>query len=161
MSLFELRKMIESLAPHFEDRFILGVQGGALSEGLDVHSKKLKGVFVVGPGLSGLSFERNLRAAYYQKKFGEGFNYAYIYPGMAKSIQAAGRVIRSEDKKGLVVLLDRRFPLPQYSAAMPADWFENHATELCEEGILDGIAGFWERHDKRERRSEGENEVYA
>ena len=63
---------------------------------------------------------------------------------MAKAIQAAGRVIRSEHDRGIVVLMDNRFLDPGYAVAMPADWFEAEASELVSESILRDIAEFWE-----------------
>lgn len=124
---------------------IMGVQGGRLAEGLDLHSPYLKGVFVVGPAVPLQSFERNLRRDYYDEAFGEGFNYAYVYPAMAKSIQAAGRVIRSQHKRGLIVLLDRRFLAADYSAAMPDFWYTDHISECVETGLIASISDFWQQ----------------
>jgi len=75
--------------------------------------------------------------------YGAGFDYAYVIPAMAKAIQAAGRVIRSESDRGLIVLMDGRFMEPGYSRSMPADWFGSEVTELVSGGILSEIAEFW------------------
>jgi DNA excision repair protein ERCC-2 len=64
---------------------------------------------------------------------------------MARAVQAAGRVIRSETDRGLIVLMDSRFVLPSYSRAMPADWFDNDASELVSAGILKDVEEFWGR----------------
>ncbi len=122
---------------------ILGVQGGSLSEGVDFHSPHLKGVFVLGPALPQFNLENKLRQEYYEKEFGMGFNYSFSYPAMAKSIQAAGRVIRSESKKGLIIFMDDRFLKKDYMESMPKFWFEKSPNELAESGLLASIKKFW------------------
>jgi len=62
---------------------------------------------------------------------------------MAKAVQAAGRVIRSETDKGLIILMDRRFLEPGYSQSMPVDWFESTVSELVSDSILSEVAAFW------------------
>jgi DNA excision repair protein ERCC-2 len=62
---------------------------------------------------------------------------------MAKAVQAAGRVIRSETDKGLIILMDRRFLEPSYRQSMPADWFESDVSEIVSESILNDVAAFW------------------
>jgi DNA excision repair protein ERCC-2 len=84
---------------------------------------------------------------YYQRKFGAGFDYAYTIPAMAKAVQAAGRVIRSETDAGLIVLMDRRFLETSYSQAMPTDWFESDVSEIVSDSILSEVAGFWKTQD--------------
>ncbi len=126
-----------------EVSFLLGVQGGRLAEGLDIHSPYLNGVFVVGPAIPLNTFERNLRRDFYESKFGDGFAYAYVFPAMAKSIQAAGRVIRSEEKRGLIILMDQRFLLDDYALAMPSFWFDKSIKERAEQGILSSVREFW------------------
>ena len=123
---------------------LLGVQGGIFAEGLDIRSSSLKGVFVVGPAIPQMNFERDLRARYYERVFGDGFAYAYIYPAMSKSIQAAGRVIRSEEKCGLIVLMDQRFIKKEYVDSMPGFWFEKSIMERVETGLLASVKNFWQ-----------------
>jgi DNA excision repair protein ERCC-2 len=81
--------------------------------------------------------------AYYQRRYNAGFDYAYTIPAMARAIQAAGRVIRSETDRGLIVLLDSRFLENGYSSAMPSDWFDADVTELVSATILQDVAEFW------------------
>jgi DNA excision repair protein ERCC-2 len=81
---------------------------------------------------------------YYDELYKSGFDYAYTYPAMAKAVQAAGRVIRSETDRGLIVLMDNRFVQPSYSQSMPSDWFESTATELVSKSILKEVSEFWE-----------------
>lgn len=64
-------------------------------------------------------------------------------PWPFKAVQAAGRVIRSETDKGLIILMDRRFLEPGYSRSMPADWFESDVSEIVSDSILSDVAGFW------------------
>ena len=82
--------------------------------------------------------------AYYQHTYGRGFDYAYTIPAMAKAIQSAGRVIRSETDRGVIVLMDDRFLEQAYSSAMPADWFDSEAKELVSGAILKEIEEFWQ-----------------
>jgi DNA excision repair protein ERCC-2 len=143
------RDDLEQIASHwFEEggsSLTLAVQGGGLAEGFDADTQYLRGAFVIGPALPSFEFERELLRSYYEKEFKEGFSYAYVYPAMAKSIQAAGRVIRSEKKRGLIVMMDRRFLQDQYAGAMPSYWFQNHVSELASTGILQVVKEFWQK----------------
>jgi DNA excision repair protein ERCC-2 len=103
----------------------------------------LIGAFVVGPPLPTFDIERETMRKYYDESFGEGFEYAYSYPAMAKSVQAAGRVIRSETDRGVIILMDRRFMEPGYAKSMPKDWFGEGPHELVSRGILKDISDFW------------------
>jgi DNA excision repair protein ERCC-2 len=122
---------------------VLAVQGGSFSEGVDYAGEMLIGAFVVGPPLPNFDLEREQMRAYYQARYSAGFEYAYTIPAMAKAIQAAGRVIRSERDRGLIVLMDSRFLQPDYSRAMPSDWFEQDVTELVSGSILAEVTDFW------------------
>ncbi|MGE0173172.1 MAG: ATP-dependent DNA helicase [Oligoflexales bacterium] len=127
-----------------QDCFVLAVQGGSLSEGVDFNTPHLKGAFVVGPAVPSLSFERELLRRYYDEKFGEGFSYAYIYPAMTRSIQASGRVIRSDDKRGLIVLMDERFTKKPYTESLPRFWYKETVAELVSQSILREVSEFWQ-----------------
>lgn len=135
--------IVENLRSQSVPTIVFAVQGGSFSEGVDYAGETVIGAFVVGPPLPAFDLERELMKEYYQQKYGAGFEYAYTIPAMAKAVQAAGRVIRSETDKGIVVLMDRRFLEPGYSQAMPADWFESDVSELVSESILRDVAGFW------------------
>ena len=99
---------------------------------------------MVGPPLPTFDVEREKMREYYQKIFSAGFDYAYTYPAMAKAIQSAGRVIRTENDKGIIVLMDSRFLDQSYSKSMPADWFEKSPRELVSTQILKDLETFWE-----------------
>lgn len=98
------------------------VMGGIYSEGVDLAGEELIGAVIVGIGMPALSYEREAIAAYYQEKYDEGKQYAYIYPGMNRVFQAAGRVIRREDDRGVIVLIDDRFDDPIYRKSLPKLW---------------------------------------
>lgn len=98
------------------------VMGGIYAEGIDLAGDSLIGAIVVGVGMPGLSYEREAICAYYDEKYEEGKQFAYIYPGMNRVLQAAGRVIRREDDKGVIVLVDDRFDDPIYKKIIPKLW---------------------------------------
>ena len=98
------------------------VMGGIYSEGVDLAGDSLIGAVIVGIGMPALSYEREAISAYYQDKYEEGKQYAYIYPGMNRVFQAAGRVIRREDDRGVIVLIDDRFDDPIYRKSLPKLW---------------------------------------
>jgi len=123
---------------------VFAVQGGSLAEGVDYAGEMAIGAFVVGPPLPTCDLERGLMRSYYQRRYGAGFDYACVIPAMARAVQAAGRIIRSETDRGVIVLMDDRFLEPAYSRAMPADWFETDVKELVSDAILRDVAAFWE-----------------
>ena len=98
------------------------VMGGIYSEGIDLAGDSLIGAVIVGIGMPSLSEEREAIAAYYDEKCDEGKQYAYIYPGMNRVFQAAGRVIRREGDRGVIVLIDDRFADPIYKKSIPTLW---------------------------------------
>ncbi len=106
------------------DSYLIGfaVMGGIYSEGVDLAGDSLIGAVVVGIGIPGLSYEREAIAEYYHEKFEEGKQFAYVYPGMNRVFQAAGRVIRREDDRGVIVLIDDRFDDPIYRKSLPKLW---------------------------------------
>ena len=105
-----------------EDLRAFAVMGGAFSEGIDLLGKRLIGVAIISVGIPQISFERNILKNHFQKKLKKGYDYAYIYPGMVKVNQSGGRVIRSEDDKGVVLLIDKRFSIEPYSKLLPSHW---------------------------------------
>ena len=138
-----IEAIIENLRSQSVPTVVFAVQGGSFSEGMDYAGDTVIGAFVVGPPLPTFDLEREQMREFYQRKYGSGFDYAYTIPAMAKAVQAAGRVIRSETDKGLIVLMDRRFLEPGYSQSMPVDWFESTVSELVSVSILSEVAAFW------------------
>ena len=96
--------------------------GGIYSEGIDLVGKRLIGAVVVGVGLPQLSDEREAIRAYFDENNEEGRGFAYVYPGMNRVLQAAGRVIRTESDRGVVLLIDDRFASPEYRHLIPPHW---------------------------------------
>ena len=104
------------------------VLGGVFSEGIDLTEERLIGAIIVGTGLPQVCNEREILKNYFEEKGENGFAYSYLYPGMNKVQQAAGRVIRTEKDRGIIVLLDERFWGKQYQDTFPREW---HGIEKC------------------------------
>lgn len=100
----------------------LCVMGGVFSEGIDLKGDSLIGAVIVGTGLPSINTAGQLLRRYYDEKENCGYEYAYVYPGMNKVLQAAGRVIRTDGDQGVIALLDDRFLTPQYLSLFPAEW---------------------------------------
>ncbi|MEE2751517.1 MAG: helicase C-terminal domain-containing protein [Myxococcota bacterium] len=98
------------------------VLGGIFAEGIDLPGGVLKAVVVVGPALPPVGLERDLIRKWCEERYGQGFAYAFLVPGMSKVVQAAGRVVRGPTERGLVALLGRRFGWRDYRALLPPDW---------------------------------------
>ena len=114
------------------------------SEGSDLSGNALIGAMIVGTGLPGLSPERNLMAEYYQITMEKGREYAYVFPGMNKVLQAAGRVIRSENDRGMVLLIDDRYDLPEMKLLFPTHW--HHIRYTRDPDTLERIlTDFWDK----------------
>ncbi len=144
----EVSRYIELLKAQQEPTLIFAVQGGVFSEGVDYPGESVIGAIIVGPALPNYNLERELLRGYYEKNYGTGFEYAYTYPAMAKVIQSAGRVIRSESDRGLIVLMDRRFIETSYVDTMPDDWFDTSVDELVSGSILADIQTFWNESER-------------
>ncbi|MDR1209033.1 MAG: ATP-dependent DNA helicase [Clostridiales bacterium] len=109
------------------------VLGGVFAESVDLAGDLLVGCAVVGVGLPMISLRRGLIRDYFDKKTGRGFEYAYMYPGMNKVTQAAGRVIRSARDRGVVLLVDERFVRPNYLELFPPEWRHYKTTRTAAE----------------------------
>uniref|UniRef100_UPI0039EBC513 helicase C-terminal domain-containing protein n=1 Tax=Clostridium perfringens TaxID=1502 RepID=UPI0039EBC513 len=120
----------------------LAVLGGHFSEGIDLTLDKLIGVIIIGVGMPKICLERESIKEYYNSIGKNGFDYAYVYPGIIKVLQAAGRCIRTERDKGVVLLLDDRYFTNKYKSLLPREWFLNILAE-SEEGIKKTCEHFW------------------
>jgi DNA excision repair protein ERCC-2 len=119
----------------------LAVMGGIFGEGIDLTGDHLNAAVIVGVGLPGICLENDLIRDYFEHTGGSGFEYAYLYPGINRVLQAAGRVIRSETDRGTVVLLDDRYATARYRALLPAHW---HPIRVFSEAQLIGqLRAFW------------------
>jgi len=99
-----------------------GVLGGIFSEGIDLKGDALIGVIIIGVGHPMICFEREIIKEYFDNKSNCGYEYSYMYPGMNKVLQAAGRVIRTEEDKGIALLIDDRFLHQRYRRLFPKEW---------------------------------------
>jgi Rad3-related DNA helicase len=118
------------------------VMGGVFGEGIDLVGERLSGAVIVGVGLPGISLERDLIRRHFEENLAAGFEFAYMYPGVNRVLQAAGRVIRSERDRGVVLLLDRRFAAMRYRALMPREWQPKIVRNEAQ--LADCLHRFWE-----------------
>lgn len=117
------------------------IMGGIFSEGIDLMGDRLIGAAIIGTGLPQVSLERELLKQYYDKRGECGFNHAYRYPGMNKVLQAAGRVIRTREDKGTILLMDERFLNTDYRMLFPAEWED---AAVCRLGNVEQyLKQFW------------------
>lgn len=124
------------------------VLGGAFAEGVDLRGERLIGTIIVGTGLPKITAEQNLLQDYFERTRENGFAYAYTYPAMIKVQQAAGRVIRSETDRGVVVLIDDRYAQPQTYKLFPKAW--RHIRFVSDAYTLHAaLTAFWEKQDRR------------
>ncbi|MCR4768404.1 MAG: ATP-dependent DNA helicase [Saccharofermentans sp.] len=98
------------------------VLGGHFGEGIDLVGDRLTGVVIVGVGLPKITPERQILSNYYSEQFGDGFSFAYRFPGWQKVLQAVGRVIRTETDTGFALLIDERLAKPEYIMLYPDHW---------------------------------------
>lgn len=114
----------EQFLQAFNEEQVLGfcTLGGIFSEGIDLTGEKLIGVIIVGTGLPMVCNEREILKQYFDNREGQGFEYAYLYPGMNKVLQAAGRVIRTDTDQGIILLLDERFLNHGNRKLFPREW---------------------------------------
>ncbi|WP_010248936.1 ATP-dependent DNA helicase [Acetivibrio cellulolyticus] len=118
------------------------VMGGIFSEGIDLKSDRLIGTVIVGVGLPQVCLERDIIRDYFQERNSQGFEFAYMFPGMNKVMQAAGRVIRSETDKGIILLIDERFTNRSYLNLFPKEWFP-YARVVKTNDIIKYVTEFW------------------
>lgn len=119
------------------------VLGGIFSEGIDLKEDLLIGVLIVGTGLPQICNQREILKEYYQEENGQGFDYAYQYPGMNKVLQAAGRVIRTASDRGIIGLLDERFLRSDYRQLFPREWSQYEVHTL--DSLPGALEAFWKK----------------
>lgn len=125
------------------------VMGGAFSEGIDLVKDQLIGSILVGAGLPQIGVRRDLMRQYFDDIGKDGFAYAYLYPGMNKVIQAAGRVIRTGEDQGIIALLDYRFLQQSYQQTFPREWSDYRICSL--NTIRDMTQDFWRQREDSEK----------
>ena len=122
------------------------VMGGIFGEGIDLKKNRLIGAIVVGPGLPQVCNEREILKQYYDRRNMDGFDHAYRYPGMNKVMQSAGRVIRTDEDTGVIVLLDERFGQQQYRSSFPREWADYETCTL--NNVKEKLTAFWNQNFK-------------
>ena len=150
--MLQKNNMSEAEREEFLDRFseesdrtlvAFGIMGGIFGEGIDLKNDRLIGAIVVGTGLPQISNERTILKDYYDAENGCGFDYAFRYPGINKVLQAAGRVIRTTEDTGVILLLDERFWQREYDLLYPREWNDRKPCNIANVGKL--VADFWEQ----------------
>lgn len=150
--MLQKNNMSEAEREGFLDRFseesdrtlvAFGIMGGIFGEGIDLKNDRLIGAIVVGTGLPQISNERTILKDYYDAENGCGFDYAFRYPGINKVLQAAGRVIRTTEDTGVILLLDERFWQREYDLLYPREWSDRKPCNIANVGKL--VADFWEQ----------------
>ena len=117
------------------------VMGGIFGEGIDLTNDKLIGAIVVGTGIPQISNEREILKNHYDQISGNGFDYAFRFPGINKVLQAAGRVIRTTEDRGVLLLLDERFLQSDYQWLYPREWEDRKSCNL--DTVTAYITEFW------------------
>ncbi len=121
------------------------VVGGIFSEGIDLPLEKLIGAVIIGTGIPQISFERNIIKDFFDDKFNSGYDFAYKYPGFNKILQSAGRVIRTENDRGVVLLIDSRLCQFTYLKLFPGHW--KHFVKIKNKDELKNeINQFWKEN---------------
>ncbi len=121
---------------------LLAVAAGIFAEGIDFIGEQLLAAIIVGVPLAEMDLEQKCLIEYYEQKFGSGWRYAYIYPAIVRALQAAGRVIRDRDDKGVIVFIDKRYLWRNYAHCLPKDM---HAIVTNEPERY--IEAFWRKHN--------------
>lgn len=123
------------------------VLGGTLSEGIDLTGESLIGAMILGVGIPRINFQSDLTKDAYDRLYGRGYEFAYMYPGYNKVLQASGRVIRTENDKGCVVLVDDRWSQKRYQQLFPESWQHwNQVDNLEDMGRV--LTRFWEENEE-------------
>ena len=143
MTELEREEFLEEFTEETEETLVgFCVMGGIFSEGIDLIGDRLIGAAVVGTGRPQVNCEREILKGYYDEKGEQGFDYAYRYPGMNKVLQAAGRVIRTKEDTGAILLMDERFLNRDYRNLFPREW--NDACTCTLGNVEKHLQAFWD-----------------
>ena len=152
---FMNEKEREEFLHSFEEqnsRSLIGfcVLGSIFSEGIDLTGQRLIGVLIVGTGLPQICGEREKIRAYFDSRGKKGYDYAYRYPGMNKVLQAAGRVIRTAEDVGVILLMDHRFLYRENQQLLPEEWDTYYEVTL--NNYRNVLQKFWEKYTEQDLR---------
>jgi DNA excision repair protein ERCC-2 len=131
--------LVASLVSTEGDKVLHAVLGGVFAEGVDLPVGVLSSVVVVGPAYPQVGLERDFIRRWCEEKYGRGFDYAFLIPGMNRVVQAAGRIIRSQEDRGMVILVGRRFGWSQSRELLPQEWASQSSKTPA-----DAVRAFWE-----------------
>lgn len=149
MTELEREEFLEEFTEETEETLVgFCVMGGIFSEGIDLIGDRLIGAAVVGTGLPQVNCEREILKGYYDEKGEQGFDYAYRYPGMNKVLQAAGRVIRTKEDTGAILLMDERFLNRDYRNLFPREW--NDACTCTLGNVEKHLQAFWDVSEEKD-----------
>ena len=137
-------EVLNKLNKKGQSHLLMAVMGGIFSEGVDYNGEMAIGVIVVSPSLPKFGYERQLLHRYYEEKNGTGMEYAYLYPGMNKVIQAVGRLIRSYTDKGIILLIGERFAEDEFNLLLPDYWVDKKDDLLITKNYKKEIKSFWQ-----------------
>ncbi len=136
-------RFLSAFLPDGEAAIGFCVLGGIFSEGIDLREESLIGTMIAGTGLPAINAVSEVRKSFFDQMGKDGFDYAYRYPGMNKVQQAAGRLIRTTEDRGVILLLDSRFLLREYRALFPKEWSDCRRTDLRH--VEKQLREFWEK----------------
>lgn len=135
LSTTKKKEMIENFKRYKDTgAMLLGVANGNFAEGIDLPGDLLQAVVVVGLPLAKPDLETQSLIDYYDEKYDKGWDYGYLYPAFNTVLQSAGRCIRSEDDKGAIIFLDKRYAWNQYKRCFPPNW-DLRVTQLYQRGL--------------------------
>ncbi|MEJ6949527.1 ATP-dependent DNA helicase [Natronospora cellulosivora (SeqCode)] len=137
---------LQSFDGNSNNYLAFAVTGGIFSEGIDLKGDKLIGTIVVGVAHPQITLERDLIKDYFQKKVSKGYDFAYLYPGVNKILQAAGRTIRSSTDEGVIFLIGERYENYQYSSLLPAYWHQIKKKVYSSKNLSILLKEFWRQH---------------
>ncbi len=141
------REILARLRDGREPVLLLAVLGGVFAEGVDYPGEMLSEVVVVSPALPQVGPERELLKAYFDDRYERGFEYAYLIPGMTRVVQAAGRLIRSAEDRGVIALVCKRFLAEPYRSLLPEAWTGGDPRSLHRIDPAGAVRSFFLRED--------------
>lgn len=141
-NLKESKELMRQVKQRGRNFLFFAVSGGLFAEGVDYPEEIFKGAFIISPSLPMVSLEQELLKKYYDEAEENGFSFAYVIPGITRVVQSAGRIIRSEKDRGIVVLICKRFKEGLYSKYFPDFWYENKPEELITDNPVKEIKNF-------------------
>ena len=143
MSEFEKEDFLSSFQANPKHTNVgFAIIGGAFGEGVDLVSDRLIGVVIVGIGLAKINYESDKIASYFDESGKRGYNYAYLYPGMNKVMQAVGRLIRTETDRGAALLIDERYMTNEYRSLFRKEW-DNYEVVISKDELPDILKSFY------------------